>query len=105
VNHKDENTRNNNVDNLEWCTNSYNLHYGNAHAKAWDKIRRQHEESGKPYHNSRSVSQYDMNGIFIRSYKSISEAGRAVGIEHSCIYAAASGKTKYSKGYKWKFNN
>lgn len=29
VNHKDENTNNNNVDNLEWCTNEYNSNYGN----------------------------------------------------------------------------
>ena len=28
VNHKDENPRNNNVDNLEWCTKAYNNCYG-----------------------------------------------------------------------------
>lgn len=28
VNHKDENKDNNTVDNLEWCTNDYNAHYG-----------------------------------------------------------------------------
>ena len=27
VNHKDENPLNNNVDNLEWCTNKYNVQY------------------------------------------------------------------------------
>ena len=27
VNHKDENPSNNNVDNLEWCTNAYNVKY------------------------------------------------------------------------------
>ena len=27
VNHKDENKLNNNVDNLEWCTNLYNIKY------------------------------------------------------------------------------
>ena len=28
VNHKDENKENNCVNNLEWCTNDYNCHYG-----------------------------------------------------------------------------
>jgi len=28
VNHKDENPFNNSVDNLEWCTHTYNLNYG-----------------------------------------------------------------------------
>ena len=30
VNHKDENPSNNCVDNLEWCTNEYNLNYGTS---------------------------------------------------------------------------
>ena len=29
VNHKDENKHNNSVDNLEWCTQSYNIRYSN----------------------------------------------------------------------------
>lgn len=33
VNHKDENTFNNCVDNLEWCTSKYNANYGNRTEK------------------------------------------------------------------------
>ena len=33
VNHKDENKLNNCADNLEWCTNLYNVNYGNAKTK------------------------------------------------------------------------
>ena len=33
VNHKDENPSNNCVENLEWCTNEYNLNYGKCQEK------------------------------------------------------------------------
>ena len=34
INHKDENQLNNTVSNLEWCTSSYNINYGNRTQKA-----------------------------------------------------------------------
>lgn len=33
VNHKDENPKNNHVDNLEWCSRRYNCNYGNRTPK------------------------------------------------------------------------
>ena len=33
VNHKDENKANNNVENLEWCTEAYNVNYGSGKDK------------------------------------------------------------------------
>ena len=33
INHKDENPENNNVENLEWCTYSYNNTYNDAHLR------------------------------------------------------------------------
>ena len=37
INHKDENTSNNHVDNLEWCTKRYNIKYGTALDRAKKK--------------------------------------------------------------------
>lgn len=39
INHKDEDGTNNNVDNLEWCTHSYNRTYGSAVERQAAKLR------------------------------------------------------------------
>lgn len=39
VNHKDENKKNNNVSNLEWCTPAYNIQYGTAPARISRTLR------------------------------------------------------------------
>lgn len=38
VNHKDENKLNNRVDNLEWCSASYNINYGDRNNKVAKKV-------------------------------------------------------------------
>ncbi len=38
VNHKDEDTRNNCIENLEWCTHKYNSNYGNSLKKRGKKV-------------------------------------------------------------------
>lgn len=35
INHKNENKLDNRAENLEWCTQKYNLNYGNRRHKAW----------------------------------------------------------------------
>lgn len=39
INHKDEDKTNNFADNLEWCTNEYNVNYGNGRVKQARKIK------------------------------------------------------------------
>ena len=38
VNHKDENKLNNNVENLEWCTQEYNVNYSSSNGRPGKKV-------------------------------------------------------------------
>lgn len=40
INHKDENKTNNDADNLEWCTHTYNSTYGTSRQRAVATLRR-----------------------------------------------------------------
>lgn len=87
INHKDEVKTNNRVENLEWCTQSYNINYGTRNEKV-----------------SKSVLQIDKNtGQVISEYQSLREAGRQLNIGNGSISRCCNGKQKTYKGYKWKF--
>ena len=97
VNHKDENPSNNCADNLEWCTRKYNLNYG-GYRERMSKIQK---EIGT---NNKSVSAYDKDGKFVKSYDSITEAENELEIGKSCISQCLRGKQKTAGGYIWKYN-
>lgn len=73
VNHKDEDKTNNFIENLEWCTNEYNLTYGTARQRQAKKIRgrplsEEHKakiaKSMKEYRDKeRSENGYCYNGV------------------------------------------
>lgn len=49
INHKDENPGNNSVNNLEWCTYSYNMTYLNRHIDRGIKLSQTLKEKGGPW--------------------------------------------------------
>lgn len=82
VNHKDENPSNNTVENLEWCTVSYNLGYGTANKRREETILRRNSmevaqkkssERNRPKAR-RAVVRLDCNGNYIDEFPSISDA-------------------------------
>lgn len=92
VNHKDGNKLNNNVNNLEWCTQSYNMKH--AYRLGLEK------KSGK------KVYQYNLNGDLIKVYNTIKDANLSLGLSKktsSLIRHCKDGKPY--KGYIWGFDN
>lgn len=69
INHKDENPRNNKVNNLEWCTQAYNVRYGTM-------IERGKQKQLNRSDLSKAVEQYTLDGEFVARYDSISEVER-----------------------------
>lgn len=59
VNHKDENPRNNNVDNLEWCTQKYNNNYGTYKERARKRMLENNPFRGK-HHTTESKEKMRM---------------------------------------------
>lgn len=88
INHKDENKTNNCVNNLEWCTAEYNSNYGTCKSRIGNS-------------NSRPILKYDLEGNFIREYKSMSEAERIEGINHASICICCNGRVSYQGSSIW----
>lgn len=86
VNHKDENKTNNAVENLEWCSYSYNITYGTG------ALRR----------NS-PVLQLNMNGELIKQWGSIKEASEKLGIKYQGISRVCRRERQSCGGFRWRY--
>lgn len=89
VNHKDENPSNDCVDNLEWCTYTYNNTYKNIH------LRKKH--------TNRRIIQYDLDMNELKRWDSITEAAEFYGIQTTNISACCVGKRNHCAGFKWRY--
>lgn len=90
VNHKDFDTTNNKLENLEWCNHKYNNDYS--------KINRK-DMKGK---YGRKIIAYDLNNNYIGTYGSVREAGRQLECFGQNICLNLSGKIKKCKNYIFK---
>ena len=95
VNHRDENKTNNRVDNLEWCTQEYNLNYGTATRRT--QLANTNGKLSKP------VLQYTLEGIFIKEWKSTMDVQRNLGFYQSSISECCRNIRKTAYGYLWKY--
>lgn len=94
VNHKDEVKTNNRADNLEWCTDSYNVTYNGLHQRRYDN------GGGR---RKRPVEQLTADGKHIATFGSLTEASEATSMNIRHIYNCCSGRQHTAKGYRWRY--
>lgn len=104
INHKDENKKNNNLNNLEWCTHWYNLTYSRDKNLAlekgvdfmgFEKTNQKRPGSG----TSKPVRCVELNII----YQSGAEAARELNLDASHISKVCRGKANTTGGYHFEF--
>ena len=93
VNHKDEDKTNNRADNLEWCSQQYNVNYGTGVSRMKSKIKAR----------CKRICQYDNEGRLIATFATSIEAAEKTGICRSGIANALTGRHETSGGYRWKY--
>lgn len=90
INHKDSDISNNTVENLEWCTQKYNIKYA-------------YDFGNKIPPNMRSVNQIDDNGKIIETFISMQEAERKTNIRSANISKCCRKIRSRAGGYKWAY--
>lgn len=110
VNHIDENPKNNNVENLEWCTAKYNMNYGKGAKTRHSKIdystkdrkvlaRKNGKLASKP------LLMFTKSGEFVREFASAVDASIKTGIYKTNISRSAKSDHLCAGGYKFEFKN
>ena len=103
VNHIDGNTKNNRVENLEWCTKSENLKHAYIHLGRKPPML---GKKGKFNPLSKPVYQHSRNGDLIKRWDSIMDAKRdgfSSGHISNCCNKKVNFKTH--KGFIWSYNS
>lgn len=96
INHKDGDKTNNNVDNLEWCTQSENMLHS-------FRVLGNMGLLGDASPLSRKIVQISNDGIIVNTFGSIREAERVTKIVRSTISKCCKDPSKTAGGFRWTF--
>jgi len=88
VNHRDEDKGNNRVENLEWCTASYNTNYGTRNERAAKA-------------NEQAIHVTDRSGNRCL-FESIEKASKVLGLKPNSVSDCLHGRQKTHRGYSFE---
>lgn len=111
INHKDENPSNNCVENLEWCTEKYNLNYGTAIERRKASFVRNEsfkKANATKVRNGSRCAETPIEGVSKDGnstvyFRSICEASRETGISKGHIGECCKGIRPSAGGYYWNY--
>ena len=96
INHIDENKINNCVDNLEWCSAKQNVNHGTTHLRSCMSRRKC---------CTKEVHQFSLEGKFLQTFYSCSEAARQTGLKLACIAKAAKHLSHFAGKWLWSYTH
>ena len=101
INHMDENPKNNRVDNLEWCTGEYNVHY---YIERHPMAARNRKSTGK-YHRKldKPVNQIDFDGNIVKQWDDARTVVNEFGYNQWSITQCCDGKRNTAYGFRWQY--
>ena len=114
INHKDENPLNNNVENLEWCTQKYNCNYNNHNKKLSESHKKEKnpfygqnhtEETKKKMRKSahkRKIIAISLIENKVIIFNKMSDV-KYYGFWNSAVYKCCIGKQKSHNGFKFYY--
>lgn len=106
VDHINTDTSDNRAENLRWCTVKENVNNPLSAQKRIDSIRRIFKgKRGIETAKFRAVYQFSLDGTFIKKWECMSDASRYYGIDSGAMTKVCQGKSKYAKGYVWRYTN
>lgn len=102
INHIDENPKNNRVENLEWCTQEYNIQYYLERHPPKVKEKRCLKNKKRKH---LKVKQYALDGTLLRKWDNSRQVCVEKGWSDWAISECCRNKRKTAYGFIWRYAN